>query len=190
MSGRVRELSKNAFNKVGPKNPLNRLNPSDKELLFSTLFVYSRAQGSLEADEVLERAARVAAEGARLAEKLDEHVFKEPAADILREFLSPFISVPVQLRGLSALLSLDGKPGRKRDVFENQLLIMASEFVRMKLGSFYDEHVADLFQSFFPEDSRSEFSGDAIRKKRSYLKKEYPEVYSQVLAIAERMSRE
>lgn len=117
-------------------------------------------------------------------------MFTGPAAVVLMEAVNPFLAIPGQLRRLSALLSVDGKPGRKREVFANELLIMASEFVRLKLGSFYDEHVAELFQSISPDDSFTDLSGDAIRKKRRYLKDNYPQVYDHVLTRAERMSRQ
>lgn len=64
---------------------------------------------------------------------------------------------------------------------------MASEFVRLKLGKHFDEHLAELVQAIpGKRDSISEdISGDAIRKKRIYLKRRYPELHTEALRRAE-----
>lgn len=80
-------------------------------------------------------------------------------------------------------LALDsfGKPGHKREIFAAKVLVEASEFVGLKTGKHYDEHLADLFQWIGKRPLKRDLSGDAIRKKREYLAKCYPNLYRMVL---------
>ncbi len=74
-----------------------------------------------------------------------------------------------------------GKRGHKRQMFAGQFLIEASEFVRLKTGQHYDEHLAELFQAIGTRSINEDLSGDAIRKKREYFDKWYPRLYKSVL---------
>jgi hypothetical protein len=64
--------------------------------------------------------------------------------------------------------------------------VAASEFVRLRTGQYFDEHVAELYQAITAsKHSLSEdLSGDAIRKKRDYTAKNYPDLYSEALNCA------
>ena len=76
--------------------------------------------------------------------------------------------------------NLVGKRGHKEKVQKNTFLIMASEFVRVKTGNYYDEHLAELLQTLPRIDlnQQEDISGDSIRKKREHLKKVYPVIYA------------
>jgi hypothetical protein len=64
------------------------------------------------------------------------------------------------------------------------MLITASEVVRLHTGQHYDEHLAELFQAVAMRPVSTDLSGDAIRKKREYLKTHYPELYAKALEDA------
>jgi len=186
MSKTATDLARTAFTHVGPRSPLKQRDGAGQACLWALLKTYSAIQPYAEGPEndLMELAARTAAEGARFAAKLDAHVFGGPAADLLKTFFPQFAGLPLQLRALSALLNLDGKPDSKKEVFANQFLITASEFVRLKLGKYYDEHVAELYQGISERDVRRDFSADAIRKKRDRLLTQYPHVYAEALEMA------
>src|SRR5208283_3047648 len=82
---------------------------------------------------------------------------------------------------LGGVLGLFGKAGHKERVMNNQILIMASEFVRLRTGKHYDEHLAELFQAISMDSNLKDFSGDAIRKKREHFKKTYPLFYRRTM---------
>lgn len=88
-----------------------------------------------------------------------------------------------------------GKPGQNRKMMRNRCLVVAGEFVWLKTGTYNDEHLAYLMQavSLVPapeaDFSGTDFSGDAIRKKRNYLSSKYPFPYSRALSEAQRLPR-
>jgi hypothetical protein len=78
--------------------------------------------------------------------------------------------------------------GHKDKMFANQILIIVSEFVHLKTGSYRDEDLAELYQGIVKpslKHTKDVMSGDAIRKKRKYLKKKCPELYAQAVNKAE-----
>ena len=85
-------------------------------------------------------------------------------------------------------LKLLGKPGHKGRNIKSKFLIIASEFVRLKLGDYFDEHLAELYEAVTAPPFKEELSGDAIRKKRKYLKTNYPGLYAEILKEAMRAS--
>lgn len=187
------EFAKPAFENIGPKNPLRHLDARDRALVWSLLSMYSRKEDYAwgPKNHPAEIAGRTAADAAKLADRLEADIFHGSFADDLIPFVGNFAALPQQLKVFSnrlcALLELVGKPGRKSEVFGNQMLILTSEFVRMKLGNPYDEHVAELFQGIGNRDTFLELSGDAIRKKREYFKKQYPVLYAESLKIVRKM---
>jgi len=63
--------------------------------------------------------------------------------------------------------------------FRDQFLMKASEFVQLRFGQHYDEHLADLFQAVANGPlGKKELSGDLIRKPREYLATRYPGLYA------------
>jgi hypothetical protein len=77
--------------------------------------------------------------------------------------------------------------GSERAEYGEQIVATLShQFVRLKLGQHFDEHLAELIQAV-PGESKSiseDISGDSIRKKRAYLKRRYPELYADTLQRA------
>jgi len=184
MSETTRRNAAEAFATLGPNNPLIHLSQKDKELLCAYLMVYdtiSRPSASQEMNmESEERAARTAWDAAGLADRLEADVFHGPLAEILQPLSCGFELLPELLRAFASRvgggLDLTGKPGRKGEVLVNQMLVTASEFVRLRTGRPNDEHVAELFQGI-SQGSGSDFSGAAIHKKRKRLEREYPAAY-------------
>jgi hypothetical protein len=135
----------------------------------------------------LAAASKTAAEAARFAGRLEKDIFQGPEATILAPFVAQFQRLPSQLRALKDLLNVDGKPGSKKEVFVNTFLVTASELVRAKLGKPYDEDLAELYQAIAPRSR--ELSGDAIRKKRARLRRDYPHSYLQARQMASRAAK-
>jgi hypothetical protein len=184
MSETARKYTALAFAALGPKNPLRNLSEEDKQLLWAHLKLYAvitEEPGYRELNSgPEERAARRARDAAQLADRLEADVFNGALAEEIQPIFSGFEALPEALRAFAnrvgGVLEMAGKPGRMGELSINQLLVMASEFVRLKTGSPYDEHVAELFQGIRTKKG-SDFSGDAIHKKRTYLKKNYPALY-------------
>ena len=172
-----------------PDNPLNRLNDADRVLLFSMLMIYdvvtTRVAKDRPEEDPLERMAKLAADAAILSAKLESEVFQGPYADVFLPYISSFRDLPRRLAEFSELigrkLNLLGKPGHKGRNLRNQYLILASEFVRLKAGQHYDEHVAELYQAIPGRPPSEDLAGDAIRKKRDYIKRCYPDLYGETL---------
>lgn len=184
MEDRVRE----AFKSMGPKNPLNRLGAIEKRILWSLATIYA-AEGQLDLEkrrpDQIDKLEKTVADASSLAKKLQQQIFDGDLASLLRPFVKDFQDLPSRLGALALRLRsvLDitaGKPGQTRKVMRNRCLLVASEFVRLKTGTYGDEHLADLLQavSLVPDPkadfSGTDFSGDAIRKKRGYLSSKYP----------------
>jgi hypothetical protein len=136
-------------------------------------------------DDYLEKAAKVMAEAAKLAAKLEAEVFEGPASDFLGLISTRYRDIPKRLADFSMLgkFLLDGfgKRGHKAKTLANHSLVMASEFVRLRTGQHFDEHLAELFQAIAERPGPADFSGDAIRKKREFLRKHYPRIYEAAL---------
>lgn len=185
MTDVVRRNTDKAFQVIGPNNPLLRMEQRDKELLWALLKLYSvasapKSDAKIE-DELGGQVARMARDAGKLADGLEKDVFHGTLANELRPYLTDFETLPVMLRAFAKsigdLMDSVGKIGRKNEAFTNHFLVSVSEFVRLKTGSQYDEHIAALYQRITERDEHSDFSGDAIFKKREYLRKNYPALY-------------
>jgi hypothetical protein len=187
-----------AFRHIAASNPLRKLSEPDRKLLYSMLKVYAavttqdgkrRSKGGSK-DGLLEKEAKLVADAAKLGSKLESEVFHGPNSDVLLPYISSFSDLPGQLAEFSkvvgGMLDLLGKRGRKEGNLDNLFLIVASEFVLLKVGQHYDEHLAELFQAISERPLTADLSGDAIRKRREYLKKCYPDLYSWMLERARR----
>ena len=183
-----------AFRDIAAGNPLRKLSEPDRKLLYSMLKVYAVVTTpdgkERSGDDPLERVAKLAREAAKFGAKLESEVFQGPYSDVILPFTSSFSDLPERLAEFSKLVGvmLDqfGKPGHKDGNLTKQLLILASEFVRLKTGQHYDEHLAELYQAISERPLTADLSGDAIRKKREYLKESYPVLFSQTLERARR----
>jgi hypothetical protein len=185
-----------AFRHIAADNPLTTLNEPDRILLWSMLKLYDvlpirNGKGQSD-DDPLERLAKLANEAATFGTQLESEVFQGPYSDVIHPFTSSFSDLPGRLAEFSKLMGgmmdLFGKPGHKGRNLTNQLLIQASEFVRLKTGKHYDEHLAELFQAISERPLTRDLSGDAIRHKRTNLKKSYRILFSQTLERARRSS--
>jgi len=185
-----------AFRDVAATNPLRKLSEPDRKLLYSMLKVYAavttqdgkrRSKGQSK-DGLLEKEAKLVADAAKLGSKLESEVFHGPNSDVLLPYISSFSGLPGQLAEFSkvvgGMLDLLGKRGHKEGNLCDFFLIVASGFVLLKVGQHYDEHLAELYQAVSERPLTADLSGDAIRKRREYLKKCYPDLYSWMLERA------
>jgi len=194
VADRIKDWAAKAFQEIHPNNPLNKLNDSDRKALWALLMVYGssstlrRKRGA--ANDPVERLSRIMADAAKLGAELKSDVFGGPFSEPLRPFTAGFEDIPLRLVGFSKrlgkVLDLLGKRGHKAKIHTAQSLVQASEFVRLKTGQHYDEHLAELFQAIGKRSAAEDLTGDAIRKKREYLKKHYPLPYAAALRWAKR----
>jgi hypothetical protein len=181
-----------AFRHIAATNPLRKLSGPDQKILYSMLKVYAAVttqDGKRRSkDGLLEKEAKLVADAAKLGSKLESEVFQGPNSDVLFPYISSFSDLPRQLTEFSkvvgGMLDLFGKRGHKEGNLYGFFLIVASEFVRLKTGQHYDEHLAELYQAVSERSLSEDLSGDAIRKRREYLKKSYPDLYSWMLERA------
>jgi hypothetical protein len=192
-----------AFKEISSNNPLRQLNPSEKKTLILTLMVYvnvkARDDDASSDDFPIERVAKSVAAAAKYGANLESEVFAGPFSEELRPFIIGFEDLPKRLvefsNTVSAVLNLMGKPGHKEENFATQLLVIASEFVRLRTGYYHDEHLAELLR-FVTEGRLSRdlsddeiLWGEAIRKKRAYLKNQYAQLYAKTVEMAETACR-
>jgi hypothetical protein len=195
MANRVRPYAAMAFQNIGPQNPLYKLAETDRDYLYSALTAYLLAissDGGLHDMSSLEAMSKIALEAASLGTRLENEVFGDPDYDLYKPFLGQFSDLPQQLSTFSQrlrdLLDQVGKPGHKKRNFKNLWLVVASEFVHLKTGQHYDEHLAALYQEVANAPIEEDTSADAIRKKRVYLQKNYPELHKLAQRLALRAS--
>lgn len=181
-----------AFRHLASHNPLNKLRERERIAVAAILNLHSlTATEKLSIWAAEERLAKTMAGAAALGAKLESEVFRGPLSELLQPYILSFADIPKRLVEMSKLLedllgSL-GKPGHKGRNFSNRWLIIASEIVRLHIGQNYDEHLAELFQAVVKGPVSEDLSGDAIRKKREYMKKRYPELYASALRDAKRI---
>jgi hypothetical protein len=181
-----------AFQNIAADNPLCRLSEPDRKLLYSMLKVYAAVttkDGKRRSkDGLLEKEAKLVADAAKLGSKLESEVFHGPNSDVLLPYISSFSYLPERITEFSkvvgGILDLFGKRGHKEGNLNGFFLIVASEFVRLKTSQHYDEHLAELYQAISERSLTVDLSGDAIRKRREYLRKCYPDLYSWMLERA------
>jgi len=183
-------LVRKRFENVGPKNPLRGLSDHDKCFLTALLEVYARAPESDKLSDTLEEAAGIAAEAGSLAGKIESRFLSGPLAEMLGLYIGSSRDLPARLatfsKSMGAIIdNLVGKRGHKGKTSRNRFLIMASEFVRLKTGKHYDEHLAELMQTINPsiDFDGDDISGDSIRKKRVHLKKTYALLYGHTVRL-------
>ena len=182
-----------AFRHIAADNPLKtRLSEPERRLLYSMLMAYAAfskpaSEGRSDEDS-LESVAKLVTAAAKLGAKLESEVFHGVYSDVLRPWTSTFSDLPGRLaefsKELGGKLDLFGKPGHKEGNLNSFFLIVASEFVRLKVGQHYDEHLAELYQAIAERSPTEDLSGDAIRKRREYLRRCYPGLYSWILERA------
>ena len=183
------------FRQIAKDNPLKRLGQADRIAVAASLNVYDslarerRSTSSRDLDQI----SKVAADASQLGKKLESDVFQGHLAEPLLPFVSRFRDIPKQLdrlsRTLGEVLKQFGKRGHFKRNSANRFLVMTSEFVHLRLGQHYDEHLAELLQAISGRPLSKDVSGDAIRKKREYMKRHYPQLYESARGDAHRFSR-
>ena len=196
MADRIADWAGKAFQEIHPKNPLNKLNDSDRKALWALLMAYDYASRIKRGERTnaflkeLDSMSKTVADAAKLGARLKSQVFEGTSSEALRPFTAGFEDLPMRLIGFSKTLgealNSFGKQGHKAKILANQSLVQASEFVLVKTGQHYDEHLAELFQAIGNRPEELELTGDAIRKKREHLKGSYPVLYANALKLAKR----
>lgn len=183
-----------AFSALVPKNPLRKLGGRDRELLWALLTVSSISMDEYDPKrDPVELASAAAADAGRLADRLERDLFNGPVQLALMPLLASFGGLPGMLRELSQvshLLSVVGKPGQKGKARLNEVLVMASELVRLRTGHYYDEQTMELWQHIDPQSERAKLNQDVIRKTRERLQTSYPDLYRAAVARVESWSKE
>lgn len=179
----------------GPNNPLNKLEARDKAQLLAIMVVYEhfRDASDEKITESAERVARLAADAGKLARRIEIELSEGSFLGIWEKLLDHCRDLQSKLSwfsiGVGELMDSTGKKGHKQNNLSNCFLVTASEFVRLKTGTYNDEHFAELFQGRSDIPESKELSGDAIRKKREYLQKKYPNLYGAAVEAANDMCR-
>jgi hypothetical protein len=182
-------LSRRAFQQLETGNPLEEFPESDRILLCSMLLLEATIEkADRQSDEdPFKRAAALAREAGRLGARLETEVFHGPYSDLM-PFTSGFSDLPERLAEFSKIvgevMAPFGGPGHEGKVFDVFSLILATEFVRLRTGHFYDETLAELYQ--YVSGRRKHFSADTIRRRRDRLKEQSPHIYSWMLERARR----
>jgi tellurite resistance protein len=187
----IRDPVAKAFQEIHPDNPLRELNPSERKYLWALLFfadtVMSPGGGDVIFKE-LDRMSKIVSDAAKLSAKLKSQIFGGTSSEALRPFTVGFEDLPARLTEFSEILGevLDstGKRGHKKKALATKYIVQASEFVWMRTGHHYDEHLAELLQPIRKRAEFDDFSGDAIRKRRENLKEHYPMLYASALRRA------
>ena len=185
------------YQDIGWNNPLRKLSEELKVHLFSQLIVYGELERHDKPQEdpsnyqiSVDEAHEVAREANALADRIDS-LLQEGWNWKQLHFMTPYRILPWMLRHLSSNLGffarMIAKPRKLDSVLATQMLLTASEFVKINTGSFNDEHLVDLVQQMYPFWS-DELAGDTIRKRRDRFKADYPEHYRRVRDHAKRMS--
>jgi len=106
MANDLGPLTARAFSNIGAKNPLRQLNEPERRRLYSLLTLHAVMPTLLgkrkASDDELERMAKVAADAAKFAAKLESIVFQGPYTDAFLQGTRGFRDLPVRLAELSS----------------------------------------------------------------------------------------
>jgi hypothetical protein len=184
-NGLLNERYRRAFKKLRKKNPLVRMADGDREHLIACLRLFEHSLDSTDVPshiKEIEKAHDVAKEARSLAQHIQRYVFQGAVAEARSARLKQFEKLPDILIAfadqVSSLVGVLGERGQKHKASTNDLLVEASEVVKLSTGSYNDEYLRDLLQLMFP-GYKDGFSGDAIRKRR---KRTPPERYAAILS--------
>ena len=143
-----------AFAHISAHNPLGALVMRDRVSVWALLLISADAKGpqhSRNYFEPLDMVHKLAADVAKLAEAIKSDIFGGSLSEVLLPFTAKFKDLPERLSDFSDRLGdtadIVGKRRHQQKMFRNLSLIEASEFVRLKTGKHYDEHLAELFQA-------------------------------------------
>ena len=178
-----------AFEPLHRDTPLiKELDDGDKMALVVLLKVYEEAKQEGRCDPYLkqmERVAKLATEAAAFGAKLESEVFQGPFADYLPPYTSKYRELPKQLAEFSQdygfYMRRFGKSGHKAKIHADYWLVMASEFVRLKTGQYFDGHLAELYKAILESYPTKDLSANAIRKMKKYIKKYHPRLNADAL---------
>lgn len=181
-----------AFQHIHPNNPLNKLSRPDREILYSLLLLdasMDRIPKEHSKDHSAEKLAKLAADANRIAAEFDSVVFNDGLySDIFGHLAGEYRDAPEQFMALTQLvggiLDMLGKPGHMERNERNTFFILATEFVRLRTGEYYDEHLADLYQ--FIWERSADYPAETIRKRRARFQKAYPDLHAEIVKLAMR----
>jgi hypothetical protein len=191
MSTEIGKFVSSAFEELLPGNPLLMLNEADQQFVWAQSYVFLALEaGALKDDpmDALEGAEHIARQAQRLAAELRRVIFGSSVAGLLAEIVTPFRALPDTLTAFSQrlLTGLEpmGKSGRKKSTATNVELVILSEFLMKKTGSYNDAALAGLLQTFPGANPDIDLSAAAIGKRRERLRDEYPQYYEIALSKA------
>jgi len=187
------DLTAKAFQSLLEDGPLARLDDGDRMVLFVLLKVYEEAKQEGRCDPYLaqmERIANLATDAAAFGARLELEVFQGPFADYLPPFTSKYRGLPKLLAEFSMVYGFYmrrfGKSGHKAKILADCWLVEATEFVRLKTGQYCYDKIGVLLNAIGKYPAAEKPSGEAIRKKRLSIKKNYRRLYDDVLTTAKR----
>jgi hypothetical protein len=191
MSTEIGKFVSSAFEELLPGNPLLMLNESDQQFVWAQSYVFLALEGRALKDDpmdALKEAEHIARQAPRWAAELRRVIFGSSVAALLDESVTPFRALPDMLTALSQrlLTGLEpmGKSGHKKSTATNVELVVLSEFLMKKTGSYNDVALAELLQTFPGASPDIDLSAESIGKRRRRLKDEYPVPYEIALSRA------
>lgn len=155
MSTEIGKFVSPAFEDLLAGNPLLGLSEAARQFVWAQSYVFLALEaGALKDDPMdeLERAEHIARQLQRLAPELRRLIFGSSVAGLLAEIVTPFRALPDTLTAFSQCLLAGlepmGKSGRKRSTANNVELVVLSEFLMRKTGSYNDVALAQLLETF------------------------------------------
>jgi hypothetical protein len=177
------ELVERQFEQLGAANRLLTLSREDREFVWANLKMWADYREPIKSQhEPVSKPHDIVKLSRKLADAVEGHLFAAPLKGIYGEPLEAFIELPRVLRLFARQINryekLVGKSGYPPPSTATMCLVLASELVKHSLGSYVDEDVAELAQLFDPKTERPTVSGEAIKKRRDRLRKDFPELHA------------
>jgi hypothetical protein len=168
-----------------PNILVSRLNQRQRDIVLGLIIVFDSSTLSaaetpaLDIASDLRAAARLAGDLTKVLNRVLSYKGMTQVLDEMKQ-LPPYLAIAETT--CTELAALFGKPGYEESNLTNVFLVAASEFVKLSLGKYWDEDVAQVLevaQASRPgkriEHSEAEegdnlITEDVVRKKRNYLK--------------------
>jgi hypothetical protein len=175
------------FDELRKPNPLKKMTDADKKIVWGMLLIFAdekfeKSKRSRYLDQI-ERVTKTATEAAKLANQIRE-ILEKDNGEWLNQRLKACWDLPARLDSFAEqaggpLRSLGRTEGKRKRAIADRYLIYASEFVKLKTGSWNDEHLFELLQATRINDVK--FSGDAVHKTRERFKIKHPLLYRTIV---------
>jgi hypothetical protein len=176
----ARKAVAQAFDCLGEANPLRAMAEADKAVVWGTLGLFADERSAPSRyEQQWDRLAQVAADAAKLASRIEE-ILQADHGEVLNRRLKNSRDLPTHLSSFAdqagGLVKTLGETDlKRRRALQDRFLIYASEFVKLKTGTWNDEHLAELLQTM--RSVSADFSGDAIRKTRERFRQKHHVLY-------------